>query len=489
LSNNQTKPPEAVAAGDHSPSRTETSSALEPTGSRSILVVETERLSTMRKVIKKTVSAEEPNNFSITVLCNNQRKKFYLSMPQVEKTLAYPAEGITAKIVTAVRLIFHAKKYDLAVAVLNGQRHFGKSKILYWVMRARKRMIFDGRLKSFFLNSGNFSRLFSRQRKTINPFLRIDVLLFETDNIEIVQEVIRVTRSERVIPNARITVFCRNSSADLLKLNPLVKNTISYKDHSITSWLAKASRTVTNRNTVIAGVLNGRKRFFFSKLLFCFCRNRHRLVFNGSLDCCFWNHHTYGQIIVQGLKAGVNSPFADNPRKVLILETAGLETMKKLISTAAEPKVNPNARITLFCNENRRETFSAIPEIEKIITYSDTSPWRKFRTSLRIIFSYPDAVVARFSGGKDFMPLKTLFWLVRTPNRIIFNKTLDCYYLNQKTAGLFFFGGNSSLYDNFLVSALRKIAKVFLFLPRFAYLLSWRGIKVLKFRILDRNAG
>lgn len=436
----------------------------------------------MRKVITKTASTEVSQNSSITVLCSERRKKFYLSNPLVENILTYPYEGIASKIASAARMVLHAKKYDLAVAVLNGQRHFRKLKILFWVLRARDRMVFDGHLDSFLLNFRTVPRLFSKRRKLVYQPGRIDVLLFETDDIEIIQEVIRITQSDRVIPGARINVFCRNSSAELLNSNPLVNKVISYQDHSFTSWFRKAARAISGRNTVIVGVFNGRKRFFVSKFLFCLSRNRHRLVFNGSLDCCFWNRHTYVQIIVQGLKSGVNSPFADNPRKVLVLETAGPETMKKLIRTAAEPKVNPDARITLFCSESRSETFSSVREIEKIVTYSDTSLWKKLVASVEIIFTYPDAVVARFSGRPDFRPLKTLFWLVRTPSRIVFNETLDCFYLNRKTAGFLFHRRERHISGEFLIPAVRKIIKVFLFIPRFTYLLSWRGITVLKFR-------
>ena len=119
----------------------------------------------------------------------------------------------------------------------------------------------------------------------------------------------------------------------------------------------------------------------------------------------------------------------------------------------------------------------------EILTYSDTSLWKKLTASVKIIFTYPDAVVARFSGRHDFRPLKTLFWLVRTPNRIVFNETLDCFYLNRKTAGLLFHGRDQHISGEFLIPAMRKIIKVFLFIPRFAYLLSWRGITVLKLRL------
>ena len=461
-----------------------------PTGSRkpkSILIVETERLPIMRKVISRTAANKEFAGASITILCNDRRKKFYLSGHRITQALTYSSRGLFPKIAAAVRLIFHAKKYDLVVTVFNGQRHFRKTKLLFWFMRARKRMVFDGKLDSFLLSPGTFPRLFSRKRKPPYRLRRINVLVFETDSIEILREVARITRGDQVIPGARITVFCRDSSVEKLKGNPHINKIISYPDHNIPGWFKAAAGTILARNEVIVGVFNGRKRFFLSKLLFCLCRNRHRLVFNGALDCCFWNRHTYGRIIMQGLKAGVNSPFANNPREVLVLETAGPETMKKMIRIAAEPKVNPLARITLFCNESRRETFSSMTEITNIVTYSDASLREKISDSVKIIFTYPDAVVARFNGGRDFKPLKTLFWLVRTPNRIVFNETLDCFYLNRKTARLLLFRGKGNLSDHFLVSAFRQAVKGTLFIPRFAYLLFWRAAMVLRFMLKRKS--
>ena len=478
-------PPITANSGNPPFSREKTFRPEQSAGVKSVLVVETERLSTMRKVISKTAAIEAGRNLSITVLCNEKRKKIYLSGSLVNNTLTYPASGIASKIRAAVSLLFQTPKFDMAVAVFNGQRHFARPKLLFWVLRARKRLAFDGKLDSFFLNFRTIGKLFSQSRKQPYRPGRVNVLIFETDGIEILREVIRITRADHVIPKAKVTVFCRDSSAELLGSHPQVNSIVSYRDHSFSSWFKTAFRTIITRQEVIVGVLNGRKRFFLSKLLFCLCRNRHRLVFNGSLDCCFWNRHTYGQIILQGLKSGVNSPFADNPRKVLILETAGPETMKRLIRIAAEPKVNPNARITLFCNEDRRETFSSMPEIEHLVTYSDSSLRNKLEDSLKIIFTYPDAVVARFNGDsrRDFKPLKTLFWLVRTPSRIVFNETLDCYYINRKNAHLLFSGRRGYLSERFLSAVLRQVVKGLLFFPRFIYLLVWRGINRLKFRL------
>ncbi len=474
------------ASGGKKNSRTPGRELIEKTGrkvGRSVFVVETERLSTMRKVIAETAAGEYARDSRITVICNNRRGKYYQSLPSVSEVVTYPARGIFAKIAAAAKLLLLTGKPDLIVSVLNGERHFRKSKLLFWLLKARRRLIFDGHLDSFLLDSSNRKRLFSKSRKNMTPPRRIDVLIFETDAIEIVREVIRKTQDSHVIPSAQITVFCRESSVEALKSCPRVKKIAAYADHSPVSWFKQALRTISRKNTVIVGVLNGRKRFFLSKLLFCLCRNRHRLVFNGSLDCCFWNRHTYGQIISQGLKTGVNSPFADNPRKVLVLETAEPETMKKLISRAAEPKVNPNARITLFCGETRLGDFDNLPGIEKIVTYSDNSLKAKLSVTARIIFSYPDSVAARFNGGKDFRPMKMLFWLVRTPNRIVFNETLDCFYLNRKTAAMFIFGNNRNLVDSLLVTLIRKLVKLILFLPRFAYLLIWRGTTLLHFKL------
>ena len=448
---------------------------------RKVLVLETAGPETMKKLIRKAAEPEVNPNARIILFCNESRIKTYSSVQVIEKIISYSDTSIWARLTASIKIVFSYP--DVVTARFSGRRDFILLKILFWLIRTSNRIVFNEKLDCFYFNRKTARYMFSvRDSSIAEDPERIEALLFETDDYEILQEAIRITRGNHVIPGARITVFCRNSTAKLFSSNPLVNRVISYQDHSFFSWLRKAIKTIAARNTVIVGVLNRRKKFFISKLLFCLCRNRHRLVFNSSLDCGFWNRHTYGQIILQGLKAEVNSPFADNPRKVLVLETAGPETMKKLIRTAAEPRVNPNARITLFCNESRREAFSSIPEME-ILTYSDTSLWKKLTASVKIIFTYPDAVVARFSGRHDFRPLKTLFWLVRTPNRIVFNETLDCFYLNRKTAGLLFHGRDQHISGEFLIPAMRKIIKVFLFIPRFAYLLSWRGITVLKLRL------
>jgi len=464
----------------HSRDRSEPGDGGKKRVEESVIILETSRLSTMRKIIRKEVADKEKNSIALTILCNQKREKFYRVLPGVQEILKYPSKGIGAKLLAAAKLLLSLQKFDTSIAVFDGEKQFRKTKLLLWLLNSRKRIAYDGRMRSFRLSLKTIPRLFRKDRKAVRISRGIEVLIFETDEIEILREVIEKTHQENVIPGAKVKVFCRESTARLLEGNPMVRGTIAYPDYSLSGWFLTTIKTIASRQNVIAGVLNGRKRFLLSKLVFCLCRNRHRLVFNGSLDCCFWNRHTYGQIIIQGLKAGVNSPFADNPRKVLILETAEPLTMRRIIRIAAEPRVVPDAKITVFCSEIRLEEYAgAVEEINQIRTYSNCSLTKKLGAALRATYTYPDVVVARFSGKREFRAMKFLFWMIRARDRIVFNESLDCFYLNRKTAGLLIKGGGPYLAGLPIGSLFRKIVRALLFLPRFTYLIAWRGYRKL----------
>lgn len=168
--------------------------------------------------------------------------------------------------------------------------------------------------------------------------------------------------------------------------------------------------------------------------------------------------------------------------RVLMLQTEHSATTIKAIEVLASEKVAPGARISVFCSAKEQAAFEVLPQVEKIVVYDPAKPFGSLRTLWQLARSGSDILGVIFSGRPIFWKQKILFFLLPFRYRLVFNEHLECYYLGWRNAHLLFHRRSPvSVPVGRLL--LRKVAKVFLFLPRFAFLLIW--VAFMKWRHVD----
>ena len=172
--------------------------------------------------------------------------------------------------------------------------------------------------------------------------------------------------------------------------------------------------------------------------------------------------------------AGESDQLKDSLRTLLI-ETEASEAVEKAIEIISKPEVVPNARISLFCSEERTREFETNRALYEIRSYSKESISGDLRIIWSLFRSRPDVVAAIFSGRRIFLKQKILFWLIPARARLVINENNDCAYVSRWNAlNLLRVQSPGSPVD--MVGGRRvakQMVKGILFLPRFAYLLVW----------------
>ena len=141
----------------------------------------------------------------------------------------------------------------------------------------------------------------------------------------------------------------------------------------------------------------------------------------------------------------------------------------KALDTLLDPKVVPNADVSVFCSEADRHLFESLEEVRDVFTYHPGRLWRSLGTLLRMARTKTDVLAAVFSGRLVYRKQKALFFLLPARSRLVFNEELDCFYLNWRNFSWLFTKSNRTPVTLFL-----RALRLLFFLPRFLYLVIWR---------------
>jgi len=167
------------------------------------------------------------------------------------------------------------------------------------------------------------------------------------------------------------------------------------------------------------------------------------------------------------------------PRVLLLQTEHSLETIKA-IEVLASDKVAPGARVSVFCSARVQGVFESLPQVEKTLVYHPGKPVESLGTLWQAAWSGSDVVAVILSGRPIFWKQKFLFFLLPVRYRLVFNEHLECFYLGWRNAHLLLHRRSNASVVAMGGLVLRKVAKLFLFLPRFAFLLVWVAIMKLK---------
>ena len=86
--------------------------------------------------------------------------------------------------------------------------------------------------------------------------------------------------------------------------------------------------------------------------------------------------------------------------------------------------------IWVFCREDKRSFYQALPGVEEVRTYAPGRTWENLKTVLALARSRVEVVSSIFSPQPAFRLQKLLFVLLPARHRLAFNQEdLNCYYL------------------------------------------------------------
>ena len=232
-----------------------------------------------------------------------------------------------------------------------------------------------------------------------------------------------------------------------------------------------------SRVEVVSSIFSSEPTFRLQKLLFLILPARHRLAFNQDLNCYYVKGSpdrrrqpsAWGTFLRAVLSRRSNGGTLFFPTDE---DSKAVEAIERL----QDPRVGAK-RIVVFCREDKRSLYEALPTVEAVWTYTPGARSAHLRTWVRLMRTRVDLVAAIFSGRPIFRFQKLLFLTLPARNRLVLNENLDCYML-RGNLGQFLRPRERDMSAVIVIG--RTILKGVLFVPRFLYLILWAAFVTAK---------
>jgi ADP-heptose:LPS heptosyltransferase len=225
----------------------------------------------------------------IAVFCRQDKRAVFQGVPGVKAVYTYQPgkrwEGLRAL------LRLRKLRVDVLAAVLTGEPFARLYKLLFVVLPARHRLVFNPDFNCFYLNRLN--------PLSVVPFFRVAhkpkrcILLIQTADDTATLRALAKARDPRVTKPAPFVVFCREDNKGLFADVPGVDDVITYEPKRRLRALRTLLRLFKMDIEVVAALFTGEPIFHLQKLLFFILPTRNRLVFNHNLDCYYLNRSTF----------------------------------------------------------------------------------------------------------------------------------------------------------------------------------------------------
>jgi hypothetical protein len=374
-----------------------------------------------------------------------------------------------------------AQSLDGAVVYFSSEKGFLGLKLLPFLLRPKKILVFDEYRSQFRVRPRTLARfVFNRLRHGAHYWRRDPrILLLQTEAPEYIAETVQRLRSPDLFPQSQILLACREEDCSRLQKLEGVEQIVSYgKASKLKESFSIWRKTKKFRPDINCAVFTGRPIFRKQKLAYFLLGSRQKLAFNASLDNYWMTFTSWHRVFAK--EPLLPELIGETKTDVLVIETAAGSEMLRAIQILQEPHVVPAAGIRVFCRADRRTLFESQAGVDRVVTYSKESLRENLAVIWEILRSRPDVVCAVFSNSRVFRKHKLLFWMVPAGSRLVFNRHLDCFFVDRFS--LHYLLDLDRTQFSPLQLLVRLTLRGFLFLPRFAYLLIWRAATKLKRR-------
>lgn len=454
---------------------------------RRILLLQTETPRYMLEAARRIRSARLYPRAELLLLCSERHRAEFSESAEFSRVLSAPARPSVSELWQIRRRVWEFDP-EAICCVYSHRPIFRKAKAYFLLSGFRRKLVFDSALECYELSvrtAGKLGRkkplLFESEFHPEEAGLR--VAWIHSGTMEECRRALETIRKPEVANHPAFTVICPRELQEAYAEMEGVKRVLSYESRRSVSFLRAARKLAEEQPNAVAALFTRRRRFLQQKLLFLLLPGAARLAFNRNLDCFFLRRRRLGETIRLFLES---TPIhLREAQRFLFLETEGLEFCGQLLDSLHHPKIAPNPRITVYCNESRRHFFESRPDVERIVPYSSGISFQNLLGLRKLVKADVEVVTAALTGRPIFRLQKLIFFLYPVRHRLAFNEHLHCHYLNSSSAGSLLHRRRSS---GAAFSLGRTILKGALFLPRFIYLLGWLAFEKRKrTRVLRRQ--
>ena len=379
----------------------------------------------------------------ICLLCRKEDADRFRNVSGLESVLTYSRR----KVGSNVGLWRDLKGFDAVAAVFSGRGVFRKQKLLYFLLPIRHHLAFNARSdcyrltpRTLFWTLRKDPSFFAAEKQPASP-----ILFLLTDEDSRARKAIERLQDPKVVSPQPIWVFCREDKRPLYQALPGVEEVRTYAPGRTRENLKAVLALARSRVEVVSSIFSPQPAFRLQKLLFVLLPARHRLAFNQEDLNCYYlkgRHGRRGQPSVWGTllrvlltrsQRGVFAAEKQPASPILFLLTDEDSRARKAIERLQDPKVVSPQPIWVFCREDKRPLYEALPGVKEVRTYAPGWTRENLKAVLALARSRVEVVSSIFSPQPAFRLQKLLFVLLPARHRLAFNQEdLNCYYLKGR---------------------------------------------------------
>ena len=320
------------------------------------------------------------------------------------------------------------QSFDSGVVFFSGEKGFANLKLLPFFLGIPKILVVNEHGDHFYATSRSLLRFLWGRVWQGDPLPKPSprILVIQTESPTYVRRAIEVLRKPEMFPRSRICLLCRKEDADRFRNVSGLESVLTYSRRKVGSNVG-LWRDLKGFDAV-AAVFSGRGVFRKQKLLYFLLPIRHHLAFNARSDCYRLTPRTLSWTLRKDPSFFAAEKQPASP--ILFLLTDEDSRARKAIERLQDPKVVSPQPIWVFCREDKRSFYQALPGVEEVRTYAPGRTWENLKAVLDLARSRVEVVSSIFSPQPAFRLQKLLFVLLPARHRLAFNQEdLNCYYL------------------------------------------------------------
>ena len=323
------------------------------------------------------------------------------------------------------------QSFDSGVVFFSGEKGFANLKLLPFLLGIPKILVVNEHGDHFYATSRSLLRFLWGRVWQGAPLPKPSprILVIQTESPTYVRRAIEVLRKPEMFPRSRICLLCRKEDADRFRNVSGLESVLTYSRRKVGSNVG-LWRDLKGFDAV-AAVFSGRGVFRKQKLLYFLLPIRHHLAFNARSDCYRLTPRTLFWTLRKDPSFFAAEKQPASP--ILFLLTDEDSRARKAIERLQDPKVVSPQPIWVFCREDKRPLYQALPGVEEVRTYAPGRTRENLKAVLALARSRVEVVSSIFSPQPAFRLQKLLFVLLPARHRLAFNQEdLNCYYLKGR---------------------------------------------------------
>ena len=272
------------------------------------------------------------------------------------------------------------QSFDSGVVFFSGEKGFAKLKLLPFLLGVPKILVVNENGDYFYATSRSLLRFLWGRVWQGAPLPKPSprILVIQTESPTYVRRAIEVLRKPEMVPRSRICLLCRKEDADRFRNVSGLESVLTYSRRKVGSNVG-LWRDLKGFDAV-AAIFSGRGVFRKQKLLYFLLPIRHHLAFNARSDCYRLTPRTLSWTLRKdpSFFAAEKQPVSP----ILFLLADEDSRARKAIEKLQDPKVVSPQPIWVFCREDKRSFYQALPGVEEVRTYAPGRTWENLKTVL-----------------------------------------------------------------------------------------------------------